>query len=41
MALKGSGSSKGDQFVKINIEVPRKINEKQLQLIHKLAEAGI
>jgi curved DNA-binding protein len=39
--LKGSGSSKGDQFVKINIEVPRKINEKQLQLIHKLAEAGI
>jgi len=39
--LKGSDSSKGDQFVKINIEVPRKINEKQLQLIHKLAEAGI
>ena len=39
--LKGSGSSKGDQFVKINIEVPRKINEKQLQLIKKLAEEGI
>jgi len=39
--LKGSGSSKGDQFVKISIEVPRKINEKQLQLIKKLAEEGI
>jgi curved DNA-binding protein len=39
--LKGSGSSKGDQFVKISIEVPRKINEKQLQLIKKLADEGI
>ena len=39
--LKGSGSSKGDQFVKISIEVPRKINEKQLQLIKKLSEEGI
>lgn len=39
--LKGSDSAKGDQFVKINIDVPRKINDKQLQLIHKLAEAGI
>ena len=39
--LKGSDSSKGDQFVKISIEVPRKINDKQLQLINKLAEAGI
>jgi len=39
--LKGSGSSKGDQYVKISIEVPRKINEKQLQLIKKLAEEGI
>jgi hypothetical protein len=27
--------------VKISIEVPRKINEKQLQLIKKLAEEGI
>ncbi len=40
-ALKGSGSAKGDQYVKISIEVPRKINEKQLQLIKKLAEEGI
>jgi curved DNA-binding protein len=39
--LKGSDSSKGDQFVKISIEVPRKINEKQLQLIKKLAEEGL
>jgi curved DNA-binding protein len=39
--LKGSGSAKGDQFVKISIEVPRKINDKQLQLIKKLAEEGI
>jgi curved DNA-binding protein len=39
--LKGSGSAKGDQFVKIGIEVPRKISDKQLQLIRKLAEEGI
>jgi curved DNA-binding protein len=39
--LKGSGSSNGDQFVKISIEVPRKINDSQLQLIQKLADAGI
>ena len=39
--LKGADSSKGDQFVKISIDVPRKINDKQLQLIHKLAESGI
>lgn len=40
-ALKGSGSTKGDQFVKISVEVPRKLNEKQLQLVKKLAEEGI
>jgi curved DNA-binding protein len=39
--LKGSGSSKGDQFVKINIEVPKKINDKQLQLIKKMADEGL
>jgi len=39
--LKGSDSSKGDQFVKISIDVPRKINDNQLKLIHKLSEAGI
>jgi curved DNA-binding protein len=39
--LKGSGSDKGDQFVKISIEVPRKLNDSQLRLIKKLAEEGI
>jgi len=39
--LKGSGSSKGDQFVKISIDVPRKMSDRQLQLIRKLAEEGI
>ena len=40
-ALKGTGSTKGDQYVKISIEVPRKITDKQLQLIKKLAEEGL
>jgi curved DNA-binding protein len=39
--LKGSGSDKGDQFVKISIEVPRKLSDSQLRLIKKLAEEGI
>lgn len=39
--MKGTDSTKGDQFVKITIDIPRKINDKQLQLINKLAEAGI
>jgi curved DNA-binding protein len=39
--LKGTGSTKGDQFVKISIEVPRKVSDKQLQLIKKLAEEGL
>jgi len=39
--LKGSGSGKGDQYVKISVNVPRKLNEKQLQLIKKLADEGI
>lgn len=40
-ALRGSGSTKGDQYVKISIEVPRKITDKQLQLIKKLSEEGL
>jgi curved DNA-binding protein len=40
-ALRGSGSMKGDQYVKISIEVPRKITDKQLQLIKKLSEEGL
>jgi curved DNA-binding protein len=37
-AMKGSGTTKGDQYVKISIEVPRKLTERQLQLIKKLAD---
>lgn len=40
-AMKGSGTAKGDQYVKISITVPRKITDKQLQLIKKLADEGI
>jgi curved DNA-binding protein len=40
-ALKGTGSTKGDQYVKIGIEVPRKVNDKQFELIKKLAEEGL
>lgn len=39
--LKGSDSAKGDQFVKISVEVPRKITDSQLQLIQQLADSGI
>jgi len=40
-ALKGTGSVKGDQYVKINVSVPKKLNDKQLQLIKKLSEEGL
>ena len=41
-AMKGSGTAtKGDQYVKITIAVPRKITDKQLQLIKKLADEGL
>lgn len=40
-ALKGSGAPHGDQFVKINIEVPRKLTPAQASLIKKLADEGI
>jgi curved DNA-binding protein len=36
--LKGLG--KGDQFVKIIVEIPKKISERQMELIRKLAEEG-
>jgi curved DNA-binding protein len=39
--LKGSGSTKGDQFVKISIAVPQKITEKQLKIIKELAEEEV
>jgi curved DNA-binding protein len=37
--LKGAG--KGDQFVKITVSVPKKLTEKQLQLVNKLVEEGL
>lgn len=37
--LKGSG--KGDQYVKINVIVPKRLNDNQLQLIKKLSEEGL
>jgi curved DNA-binding protein len=39
--LKGTSSTKGDQYVKITIEVPRKINETQLKLIKILSDEGL
>jgi curved DNA-binding protein len=35
------GALKGDQFVKITIDVPKKLNDRQLQLIKKLSEEGL
>ncbi|HVO67103.1 MAG TPA: DnaJ C-terminal domain-containing protein [Syntrophales bacterium] len=37
--LKGTG--KGDQFVKITINVPKKLTDKQLQLVNQLVEEGL
>ncbi|MGA3208314.1 MAG: DnaJ C-terminal domain-containing protein [Syntrophales bacterium] len=36
--LKGSG--KGDQYVKIIVEIPKKLSERQMELVRKLAEEG-
>ena len=36
--LKGSG--KGDQFVKIIVDIPKKLSERQTELVRKLAEEG-
>lgn len=35
------GGGKGDQFVKISISVPRKLTERQQELIKKLSEEGV
>ncbi|PIP07830.1 MAG: integrase [Syntrophobacterales bacterium CG_4_9_14_3_um_filter_49_8] len=35
------GTARGDQYVKITINVPRKLTDKQTQLIKKLAEEGL
>ena len=37
--LKATG--KGDQFVKVTINVPKKLTDRQLQLVNKLAEEGL
>ncbi|MGZ3592256.1 MAG: DnaJ C-terminal domain-containing protein [Syntrophales bacterium] len=36
--LKGSG--KGDQYVKIIVDIPKKLSERQMELVRKLAEEG-
>ncbi|MGA2333422.1 MAG: J domain-containing protein, partial [Syntrophales bacterium] len=36
--LKGSG--KGDQFVKIIVDIPKKLSERQIELVKRLAEEG-
>jgi DnaJ-class molecular chaperone len=36
--LKGTG--KGDQFVKIIVDVPKKLTERQIELVRQLAEEG-
>jgi curved DNA-binding protein len=35
------GAPKGDQFVKINIDVPKKLSDKQIKIIEQLAADGI
>jgi len=35
------GAPKGDQFVKINVEVPKKLSDRQIKLIQQLAGEGI
>ncbi len=35
------GSLKGDQYVKINVDVPRKLSDRQMKLVQQLADDGI
>lgn len=35
------GATKGDQYVKINIDVPKKLTDKQAKIVEQLAEEGI
>ena len=35
------GSLKGDQYVKINIEVPKKLTDRQIKLVDQLANEGM
>jgi len=34
------GSGRGDQYVKVNIDVPKKLNEKQKEILRQFAELG-
>ncbi|MBN1366169.1 MAG: DnaJ domain-containing protein [Syntrophaceae bacterium] len=34
------GSSKGDQYVKINVEIPKKLSDRQIKIIQQLADDG-
>jgi curved DNA-binding protein len=35
------GAAKGDLYVKINVDVPRKLSDRQAKLIQQLAADGI
>jgi curved DNA-binding protein len=35
------GALKGDQYIKINVDVPRKLSDRQMKLIQQLSEDGI
>lgn len=35
------GSLKGDQYIKINVDVPRKLSDRQMKLIQQLSDDGI
>jgi len=35
------GAAKGDQYVKINVEVPKRLNDAQMKLVEQLAAEGI
>ena len=35
------GATRGDLYVKINVDVPRKLSDRQAKLIQQLADEGI
>jgi len=35
------GALKGDQFVKINVDVPRRLTDRQIKIIQQLADDGL
>ena len=34
-----NASGKGDMLVRVNVQIPKKLNEEQRELMHKLAES--